>query len=154
MIFNILQLLGGLILSFGYIPQIIQIIKTKSVKDLNFKTFLSVFVGILLMEIYAVNLVLCGSGAMFLVTNTMALMLTGIMVGLILAYRKNNAPAVIQMPVLTKEQTDKFINTYKKCCNVKTNDVGEVYSLYATGVTVDEAKRAMEQIRNMYRQSD
>ena len=89
MIFDIIQLLGGIILSFGYIPQIRQINKTKSVRDLNLKTFCMVFLGILLMEIYAVNLVYMGSGVMFLFTNTMALCLSGIMVGLIFWYRSN-----------------------------------------------------------------
>ena len=87
MIFNILQLIGGLILSFGYIPQIIQIIKTKSVNDLNLKTFLSVFIGILFMEIYAINLVINKVGYMFLVTNSMSLILTGLMCILIIKFR-------------------------------------------------------------------
>ena len=87
MIFDILQLIGGLILSFGYIPQIIQIIKTKSVNDLNIKTFLFVFIGILFMEIYAINLVINKVGYMFLVTNSMALILTGIMCILIIKFR-------------------------------------------------------------------
>jgi len=87
MIFDILQLIGGLILSFGYIPQIIQIIKTKSVNDLNLKTFLFVFIGILFMEIYAINLVINKVGYMFLVTNSMALILTGLMCILIMKFR-------------------------------------------------------------------
>jgi len=87
MIFDILQLIGGLILSFGYIPQIIQIIKTKSVNDLNIKTFLFVFIGILFMEIYAINLVINKVGYMFLVTNSMALILTGLICILIMKFR-------------------------------------------------------------------
>lgn len=85
--FDILQLIGGIILSFGYIPQIIQMIKTKSVDDLNFKTFLSVFIGILFMEVYAVNLVINKVGHMFLITNTMALVLSGIVCILIYKYK-------------------------------------------------------------------
>jgi len=88
MFFNVLQLIGACFLSGGYIPQISQIIKTKSVKDLNLKTFLFVFIGILLMEIYAINLTLSGSGHMFLVTNSMSLVLAGIMVILISIYKK------------------------------------------------------------------
>lgn len=88
MFFNILQLIGGIILSIGYCPQIAQIIRTKSVKDLNFKTFMSVFIGVLLMEIYAINLVCQGSGLMFLITNSMSLSLAGIMVILISIYKK------------------------------------------------------------------
>lgn len=85
--FDILQLIGGIILSFGYIPQIIQMVKTKSVEDLNSKTFLSVFIGTLFMEIYAVNLVINKVGHMFLVTNTMALILSGIVCILIFKYK-------------------------------------------------------------------
>jgi len=87
MIFDILQLIGGLILSFGYMPQIIQIFKTKSVNDLNLKTFLSVFIGILFMEIYAVNLVINKVGYMFLVTNSMSLFLSGLVCIMIMKFR-------------------------------------------------------------------
>ena len=87
MIFDLLQLIGGIILSFGYIPQIVQIIKTKSVNDLNLKTFLSVFIGILFMEVYAINLAVNKTGYMFLVTNSMALILSGIMCILILKFK-------------------------------------------------------------------
>jgi len=90
MIFDLLQLIGGIILSFGYIPQIVQIIKTKSVNDLNLKTFLSVFVGILFMEVYAVNLAVNKTGYMFLITNSMALILSGIMCILILKFRNKS----------------------------------------------------------------
>jgi len=90
MIFDTLQFVGGLILSFGYIPQIVQIIKTKSVNDLNLKTFMSIFIGVFFMEIYAINLVVTGAGHMFLVTNSMALVLSGIMCILILMFRKKN----------------------------------------------------------------
>ena len=85
--FDILQLIGGIILSFGYIPQIIQMVKTKSVDNLNLKTFLSIFIGISFMEIYAINLVINKVGHMFLVTNTMALILSGTVCILIFKYR-------------------------------------------------------------------
>jgi MtN3 and saliva related transmembrane protein len=87
MIFNILQLIGGLILSLGYIPQITQTLKTKSVKDLNFKTYLLIFVGILFMEAYAINLTVHGQGHMYLVTNSMASALSGTMCILILLFK-------------------------------------------------------------------
>lgn len=86
MFFDALQLIGGAIMSFGQIPQILQILKTKSAKDLNLKTFVMMFTGILLMEIYAVNLVLKGSGGAFLITNTVSLIASSIMVSLILKY--------------------------------------------------------------------
>lgn len=86
MIFNILQIAGGFILSFGYIPQIVQIIKTKSAADLNLKTFVMTFTGVLFMEIYAVNLVIHKAGGAFLVTNTISLITAGIMLALVLKY--------------------------------------------------------------------
>lgn len=86
MLFNILQLTGGLILSFGYIPQIIQIIKTKSAHDLNLKTFSMMLLGICLMEIYAVNLIIHNVGGAYFITNTISLITAIIMVILILKY--------------------------------------------------------------------
>lgn len=86
--FDVLQLLGGIILSVGYIPQIIKLIKTKSASDFNIKTFVMVWIGIFFMEIYAVDLALGGNGLMYLVTNTMSLLVQSILVVLILKYRK------------------------------------------------------------------
>lgn len=87
MIYNLLQLIGGIILSVGYVFQVKQTIKSKSVEDLNFTSYLSVFVGVGMMEVYACNLVVNGSGLMFLITNSMSLTLAGIMVFLILKYK-------------------------------------------------------------------
>jgi MtN3 and saliva related transmembrane protein len=86
--FDTLQLIGGLILAVGYIPQIIQIIRTKSCNDLNLKTYATVLFGIALMEVYAINLVANGTGLMFLVTNTMALAVNEVLCGLIIKYKK------------------------------------------------------------------
>lgn len=86
--FDVLQLLGGIILSVGYIPQIIKLVKTKSAADFNIKTFVMVWIGIFFMEIYAVDLALGGNGLMYLVTNTMSLIVQSILVVLILKYRK------------------------------------------------------------------
>lgn len=88
MIFDFLQLLGGIIMSMGQIPQITQILKTKSAKDLNLKTYIMMFTGIFLMEIYAVNLVVHGSGGAFLITNTISLIASMIMIALVLKYGK------------------------------------------------------------------
>jgi MtN3 and saliva related transmembrane protein len=41
-----------------------------------------------MMEVYAVNLVLHGSGGAFLITNTLSLVSASVMVVLILKYRK------------------------------------------------------------------
>lgn len=86
--FDALQLAGGIILSVGYIPQIIKLIKTKSSRDFNLKTFLMVLLGITFMEVYAVNLTMNGSGVMFLVTNTMSLIIQIVLVTLIYKYRR------------------------------------------------------------------
>lgn len=86
MLFALMQLLGGFILSVGWIPQIIQIVRTKSVADLNLKAYLLMLLGIGLMEAYAVNLAVQGSGLAFLITNTLSLAVVSTVVVLILHY--------------------------------------------------------------------
>lgn len=88
-LFDLFQLAGGFILSFGYLPQIIQLIKTKSARDLNLKTLFLIFFGIFLMELYAINLVLHNAGHMFLITNTMSLILSIVMYVLAWKYKSN-----------------------------------------------------------------
>lgn len=83
---ELLQLLGGVILSAGYIPQIIRITKTRSAKDFHFLSFVMMFCGIAMMEVYAVTLAVGGTGQMYLVTNTVSLILVGIMCVLIIKY--------------------------------------------------------------------
>jgi MtN3 and saliva related transmembrane protein len=90
MIFDILQLLGGFILAFGNIPQILQIIRTKSAVDLNLKTYIMMLIGISMMEVYAINLTIHGAGQAFLATNTMSLAAVIIMIVLILRYGKKS----------------------------------------------------------------
>lgn len=94
MIFDLLQLIGGIIMCIGQIPQIMQILRTKSAVDLNLKTFIMMFIGISLMEVYAINLVIHGSGGAFLITNTVSLIASAIMVTLILKYGKRNEEKV------------------------------------------------------------
>jgi MtN3 and saliva related transmembrane protein len=88
-IVNALQFIGGIILSIGYIPQIRQIIKTKSVKDFNVVYLLSLAVGVGLMEIYAIYNLIQGVAVMFFVTNTIAFILAVTMLVLYRLYRKN-----------------------------------------------------------------
>ncbi|WMT42774.1 PQ-loop domain-containing transporter [Paenibacillus sp. D2_2] len=87
MIFSILQLIGGGILAIGWIPQIMQIMKTKSVKDLSLKSYLFMLLGIGLMEIYAIDLVANGSGIAFLMTNSLSLLVLLFVIMLVLRYR-------------------------------------------------------------------
>ena len=87
-IYDMFQLIGGLILSVGYIPQIIKIVKTKSVKDLSLLWSLAVLIGIAFMEVYAISLFIIGTALMFFITNTLSFGLTAIMCILILKYRE------------------------------------------------------------------
>lgn len=87
MLFSIMQLIGGIILSLGWIPQIIQIVKRKSVADLSLKSYLLILLGISLMEAYAISLAVTGVGLAFLITNTMSLCVVLIVNILIVRYR-------------------------------------------------------------------
>nr|WP_283571169.1 PQ-loop domain-containing transporter [Paenibacillus brevis] len=82
-----MQLMGGIILSVGFIPQIVQIFKTRSVKDLSLKSYLLMLFGISLMEVYAVSLVVEGAGLAFLMTNTLSFMMVSMVILLILRFR-------------------------------------------------------------------
>lgn len=84
-LFNLLQFIGGVILSVGYIPQIIKIIKTKSVRDFSLIYLTGIFTGILFMEAYAIYMyfVMHTAGA-FMITNTIAMILSGTELALVL----------------------------------------------------------------------
>lgn len=83
-IYDILQLVGGMILSVGAIPQIEQIIRTKSVKDINLTSIITLIIGMILMQIYAVH-----SGlTMFIITNTISLALAILKLSLKIYYTK------------------------------------------------------------------
>ncbi|UQZ32601.1 hypothetical protein C2I18_02920 [Paenibacillus sp. PK3_47] len=90
MIFSIMQLAGGLILSLGWIPQIVQILRTRSVADLSLKSYLLMLLGIGLMEAYAIDLARTGAGLAFLITNTMSLSVVATVIILILRYRSGS----------------------------------------------------------------
>jgi len=87
-IVNVFQLVGGLIIGLSYLPQIFQIIKTKSVKDLNLISFITLLLGLGLMEVYAFYLLLVEALPMFLITNSVGLITIVIMIVLILKYKK------------------------------------------------------------------
>ena len=84
-IYEILQLVGGLILAVGGIPQLEQIIRTKSVKDINITSIMTLILGMILMEIYAVHM----EFAMFVITNTLSLILAIAKLSLKIYYSKN-----------------------------------------------------------------
>lgn len=88
-LFSVMQLIGGVILSLGWVPQIIQILKTKSVADLSLKSYLLILLGISLMEAYAVNLAVTGVGLAFLITNTMSLCVVLLVIILIVRFQSH-----------------------------------------------------------------
>lgn len=87
MFFAALQLVGGVILALGWIPQIIQVIRTKSVVDLSLKAYLLILLGISLMEVYAISLFVSGVGLAFFITNTLSLCIVLVMVVLVIYYQ-------------------------------------------------------------------
>jgi len=84
---NLFQLFGGLILTFGYIPQIAKIMKTHSVKDFSRFYLGSIFTGIVFMEIYALYMYFAmHTAGMFLTTNSICLVLASMEFFLVLYY--------------------------------------------------------------------
>jgi MtN3 and saliva related transmembrane protein len=73
-----------MILSIGSIPQIEQIVRTKSVKDINLTSIITLILGMLLMQIYAVHAEL----TMFIITNTISLLLAIVKLSLKIYYTK------------------------------------------------------------------
>ena len=92
-IFNLLQLMGGIILSVGYVPQIAKTIKTRSVKDFSLFYFGALWTGIALMEMYAIYNLTQGVAMMFFVTNTIALTMESCMLVLILIFGRADRKA-------------------------------------------------------------
>ena len=87
--FNLLQLIGGFILAVGYIPQIVKIVKTKSVKDFSKLYVGGIFTGIVFMEAYAVYMFFWQHTAgAFFATNTVSFILSGIEFVLIMIFSK------------------------------------------------------------------
>lgn len=86
---NICQLIGGIILAIGYMPQIRTTLKTKSVEDIDRAYYPSIFAGVLMFEIFAVTLyATTGEGIMLLITSSTTFVLVATMLTLCLKYRK------------------------------------------------------------------
>ncbi len=83
-VYDILQLVGGIILAVGSIPQLEQIVRTKSVEDINLTSIVTLIVGMLLMEMYAIHSEL----TMFIITNTISLLLAIAKLALKIHYTK------------------------------------------------------------------
>ena len=88
MIFELIQLIAGLIFCYSYIPQIFTIYKNKSAKDVSLNMYILCAIGAILSEIYLVYLVLTfGTGGVMLLTNTMGFVLSSITIYLIKKYK-------------------------------------------------------------------
>lgn len=87
-IVNICQLIGGLVIGLSYLPQIIQILKTKSVQDLNLTSYVTLGIGLGLTELYALYLLIAQGLGMYLLTNSIGLITIIIMIILVIKYKK------------------------------------------------------------------
>lgn len=87
--FDSLQLFGGILLTFGYLPQIRKILRTKNVESFDLAGFSIIALGIGCMEAYACYqwFVRKSAGA-FMITNTISFLIALLLVGLILYFRK------------------------------------------------------------------
>lgn len=85
---NICQLIGGLVIGLSYLPQIIQILKTRSVQDLNLTSYVTLGIGLSLTELYALYLLIVQGLGMYLLTNSIGLITIIIMIILVIKYKK------------------------------------------------------------------
>lgn len=135
-VFEVLQLVGGLILSIGTIPQIEQIVRTKSAKDLNVATILSLIVGLCMMQVYAIH----ENILMFAITNGISLILAVTQLVLKIYYEKGWRfnPSMIYLIHTTREdliQMKKVVKFYEV-----NNSVALIFIDGKPAITIDEGK--------------
>lgn len=85
-VFDVLGLTGGLTLSLCLIPQIIKVLKTKSVNDLSLSWLFISFLGLIQMQIYVIYYVLIP----LLISLTIEIILIIILISLKFLYNKKN----------------------------------------------------------------
>lgn len=88
--YGCLQLLGGVILATGYLPQIAQLLRTRRADDINLMFSVQVVLGVSCMQLYALHLYNTTGEVFFLVTNTCSLVLSGIVAMLKIHYSKRS----------------------------------------------------------------
>ena len=72
----------------AYIPQVIQILQTHLVRDINLLMNILIFLAVVMMECYAIYLKkVKNSGLAFLITNTMSMLQALFYLVLILIYK-------------------------------------------------------------------
>ncbi|MBE0417858.1 MAG: hypothetical protein IBX63_08845 [Coriobacteriia bacterium] len=101
---DILQIGGGIVLAAGYIPQIRRILATRSAHDLSLTMWLSVLVGLSLMEVYAAHLFVSAGTIAVLITNSISMAFSICMVALILTYGPRPSLRVLR-PLTARRQT-------------------------------------------------
>jgi len=76
--------IAGVIMAISYIPQQYRIIKNKSSENVSISMFGLVFAAICIYEAYAISIM----EPVFLFTNTLGLIQSGILLCLIIKYRR------------------------------------------------------------------
>jgi hypothetical protein len=72
---GLIQIVGGSIISIGYIFQIVKIEKTKSVDDLSEVQLVAIFIACLMFEVYAIHFI--STVFEFFITNTLSCIFSG-----------------------------------------------------------------------------
>jgi MtN3 and saliva related transmembrane protein len=102
--FDILQLLWGVILTSGYIPQIVKTFKTKDVNSFSMNYIVMAALWITLFQIYAIYLYSStGQGIAFLITNTASWICASTLLVLVLMYRNNKVQCI---PVVSDSEKE------------------------------------------------
>lgn len=126
-VYDWFQLIGGIILALGYLPQAKQIMETGSVKDLNLKTYLSIFIGIFFMEIYAVHLFMKSTAIMFCMTNSISLAMVGYIITLMLAFGRETK---IKDALYATKYSDGSVIITPCEVNMRTKEVFNIVPCY------------------------
>lgn len=85
--FDLLQLIGGVLLAGSYIPQIIKTAKIKMVEEISLAFWSVLFIGLVFMEINALHLISLGTWS-YAVTETLNVIGCGIFLAQVIYYRK------------------------------------------------------------------
>jgi MtN3 and saliva related transmembrane protein len=131
-VYDWFQLIGGVILALGYLPQIRQLLTSRSCRDLNLKTYVALAAGIGMMEIYAYNLWVHDTAAMFFATNTISLAMVLYIIILIKSVRNDkegNRQTVKSALYATKYIDDSVIITPCEV-NMRTKEVFNIVPCY------------------------
>ncbi len=85
---EVFQLIGGMILTFAALPQITQVVITKSVEGLNLLTFLMILTGNALKLVYAIHMAVNGYGLVLIITTSMSFLIILTLTSMIVYYRR------------------------------------------------------------------